>query len=116
MAIEALYPNMRSIHVFLDNARDHHAKLVQAWLARPDCRIKLHLVPAYCPHLNPIERLLGLMHRHLTHNRCYASFKDFSHAILTFLRDDVPENWRTFCDEVTDNFRIINPKDFRILA
>jgi hypothetical protein len=30
------------VHVFLDNARYHHAKLVQAWLARSGCRIKLH--------------------------------------------------------------------------
>ena len=56
MAIEAIYPRMRLIHVFLDNARYHHAKLVQAWLARPECRIRLHFVPTYCPHLNPIER------------------------------------------------------------
>ena len=115
-AIEAMYPGMRLIHVFLDNARYHHAKLVQAWLARPDCRIKLHFVPAYCPHLNPIERLWGLMHRHTTHNKCYATFRDFSAAMLNFLRDDVPANWRTWCDEVTDNFRVIDPKDFRILA
>src|ERR1700688_1112033 len=52
MEIEAMYPRMRLIHVFLDNARYHHANLVQAWLARPDCRIKLHFIPAYCPHLN----------------------------------------------------------------
>jgi len=116
MAIKALYPSMRTIHVFLDNARYHHAKLVQAWLARPDCRIRLHFVPAYCPHLNPIERLWGLMHRHITHNKCYASFKDFSSAMLTFLRDSVPANWGTYCDEVTDNFRIINPTEFRIIA
>jgi transposase len=62
MAIEAMYPAMRLIHVFLDNARYHHARLVQAWLAQPDRRIKLHFIPAYCPHLNPIERLWGLMH------------------------------------------------------
>jgi transposase len=115
-AIETLYPGLRLIHVFLDNARYHHAKLVQAWLARPECRIKLHFVPAYCPHLNAIERLWGLMHRHITHNRCYASFKDFSLAMLTFLRDEVPKNWTVYCDEVTDNFRIIDPTDFRILA
>jgi hypothetical protein len=35
---------------------------------------------------------------------------------LTFLREEVPRNWRIYCDEVTDNFRIISPKDFRILA
>jgi transposase len=116
IAIEAMYPGLRSIHVFLDNSRYHHAKLVQAWLARPECRIKLHFVPAYCPHLNPIERLWGLMHRHITHNKCYANFKDFSFAMLTFLRDEVPEKWCTYCDEVTDNFRIINPTEFRIIA
>ncbi|HEX5865374.1 MAG TPA: transposase, partial [Casimicrobiaceae bacterium] len=57
----------------LDNARYHHAKLVQDWLSRPDCRIRLHFVPAYCPHLNPIERLWGVMHKHVTHNKCYAA-------------------------------------------
>jgi hypothetical protein len=28
----------------------------------------------------------------------------------------VPRNWDTYCDKVTDNFRIISPKDFRVLA
>ena len=107
---------MRQIHVFLDNARYHHAKLVQAWLARPDCRIKLHYVPAYCPHLNLIERLWGLMHRNITHNKCYKSFQEFSTAMLNFLRHEVPRNWQTPCDEVSDNFRVINPKNFRIIG
>ena len=116
MAIERMYPGKRLIHLFVDNARYHHAKLVQAWLARPECRIKLHFIPAYCPHLDPIERLWGLMHRHVTHNRCHATFADFKSAILTFLREEVPRKWHVFCDEVTDNFRIISPEDFRVLA
>ena len=117
MAIEARYPGMRFVHVFLDNARYHHAKLVQAWLARPGCRVKLHFVPPYCPHLNSIERLWGLMHRHITHNKCYATFREFSTAMLTFLREEVPKNWHHhYCDAVTDNFRVINPTEFRIIA
>src|SRR6201998_1178535 len=48
---KALCPFMICIHVFLDNARYHHAKLVSEWLSRPGCRIKLHFLPAYCPHL-----------------------------------------------------------------
>ena len=28
-----------ALRPLLDNARYHHAKLVQAWLARPGCRI-----------------------------------------------------------------------------
>ena len=116
IALQALYPRKRVIHLFLDNARYHHAKLVQAWLAQPGCRMKLHFVPAYCPHLDSIERLWGLMHKHITHNRCHETFAGFSDAILTFLRDEVPRNWRRYGDDVTDNFRVISPKGFRILA
>ena len=116
MSIEALYPAMRLIHVFLDNARYHHAKLVREWLAQPGRRIKLHFVPAYCPHLNPIERLWGLMHRNVTHNRCYATFNEFCTAMLGFLKEDVPKNWGDLCDDVSDNFRIISPKGFRVLT
>ena len=99
MAIEAMYPGKRLIHVFLDNARYHHAKLVQQWLARTACRIRLHFIPSYCPHLDPIERLWGLMHRHCTHNKCYAGFKDFSRSVLTFLRERVPRYWDVYCDQ-----------------
>ncbi len=55
-ALENMYPRTRKIHVFLDNARYHHAAMVQKWLERPDCRIKLHFAPSYSPHLVPIER------------------------------------------------------------
>ena len=115
-SIEALYPTLVLIHVFLDNARYHHARLVQQWVARPGCRIKLHFIPAYCPHLNPIERLWGLMHRNVTHNKYYATCAQFADATLGFLRENVPQNWADLCDSVTDNFRIINPKDFRVVT
>ena len=115
-SIETLYPLLVLIHVFLDNARYHHAKLVQEWLARPGCRIKLHFIPSYCPHLNPIERLWGLMHRNVTHNKCYATCAQFADATLGFLREKVPRNWADLCDSVTDNFRVINPKDFRVVT
>jgi transposase len=115
-SIEALYPLLVLIHVFLDNARYHHAKLVREWLARPGCRIQLHFIPPYCPHLNPIERLWGLMHRNVTHNKCYATCTQFADATLGFLREKVPRNWADLCDSVTDNFRVINPKDFRVMT
>ena len=115
-SIEAFYPMLALIHVFLDNARYHHAKLVQEWLALPGRRIKLHFIPTYCPHLNPIERLWGLMHRNVTHNKCYATCAQFADATLSFLREKVPGNWADLCDLVTDNFRVINPKDFRVMT
>jgi hypothetical protein len=30
-------------------------------------------------------------------------------------REEVPKNWAILCDSVTDNFRVINPADFRVL-
>ena len=116
IGLQLLFPFKRWIHVFLDNARYHHAELVQEWLAQPGCRIKLHFIPTYCPHLDPIERLWGVMHKNVTHNRCHATFKDFADTLLNFLRVEVPKNWHLYRNSVTDNFRIINPKDFRLLT
>ena len=28
----------------------------------------------------------------------------------------IPRNWASLCDLVTDNFRVISPKDFRVMA
>jgi transposase len=115
-SLELLYPLLVCIHVFLDNASYHHAKLVKEWLARPSCRIKLHFLPAYCPHLNPIERLWGVMHKNVTHNKTYGTCKQFAEATLDFLRDKVPRNWGKYSSTVTDNFRVITPKEFRVIA
>ena len=114
-SIEAMYPTLALIHVFLDNARYHHAKVVSAWLARPERRINLHFIPPYCPHLNPIERLWGVMHKHVTHNQCYATCAEFAETTFGFLREKVPRNWATFRDSVTDNFRVISPAEFRVM-
>ena len=85
-------------------------------MALPGRRIKLHLIPTYCPHLNPIERLWVFMHRNVTHNKCYVTCAQFADATLSFLREKVPGNWADLCDLVTDNFRINNPKDFRVMT
>ena len=95
------------MHLFLDNARYHHAILVQEWLNKPGCRIKLRFLPTYCPHLNPIERLSGVMHKNITHNREHKTIRDFANAILGFLRTDAIQKWDIFCDYVSDNFRAI---------
>jgi transposase len=115
-ALERAHSTMSRIHVFLDNARYHHAKVVQEWMQQPGRRIVLHFVPSYCPHLNPIERLWKVMHKNVTHNKCYVKFRDFADAVLGFLRKTAPERFDEFSSTITDNFRVIDPKDFRILA
>jgi hypothetical protein len=36
--------------------------------------------------------------------------------MLTFLREEVPKNWHDYCDEVTDNFRVLAPTEFPIIG
>ena len=83
--------------------------------SRPGCRIII-FQPSYAPHLNAIERLWGVMHREVTHNSFYASFALFTEAIDDFFRRRLPREWTTWRDTITDNFRIISHKDFRVLG
>jgi len=114
--IENAHPDKRRIHVFFDNARYHHAKVLQPWLKAPNRRVKLHFLPAYAPHLNPIERLWGVMHKDVTHNRYYAKFHDFVAAILQFFQKTLPDKWRIFRNTITDNFRIISTQNHKIIG
>lgn len=114
--IEAAYPEKRLIHVFLDNARYHHANMLKSWLNRPNCRIELHFLPPYAPHLNPIERLWGMMHQHVTHNRYHATFGEFVEAITGFLNETVPKHAHQWCDTITDNFRVISQAKYRLIG
>ena len=113
--LERNNPTMAAIHVFVDNARYHHAKILQPWLDSPERKVKLRFLPAYAPHLNPIERLWGIMHKWVTHNRHYPTFNQFTEAILGFFRKTLPDNWKEFRDTVSDNFRVISPKQYTVI-
>ena len=76
----------------------------------------MHFIPSCCLHLNPIERLWGLIHRNVTHNKTYATAAQFADATLGFLRNKVPRNWAEFCDSVTGNSRVIDPKNYRVVT
>ncbi|MEY8099318.1 IS630 family transposase [Falsihalocynthiibacter sp. S25ZX9] len=69
--IEARNLDKPIIHVIWDNAPYHKGPHVRAFLSRKKCRIHLIPLPPYCPHLNPIEDLWAVLHRHVTHNRHY---------------------------------------------
>jgi len=46
----------------------------------------------------------------------YPTQKQFAQAILAFFRETIPKEWKNFRDKVSDNFRVINHENFRILA
>ena len=74
------------------------------------------LHPVILPASGPNRTIVGIDAPALDPQQMYAGFKDFTRVVLTFLREKVPRNWHVYCDQVTDNFRVIDPADFRVLA
>ena len=46
----------------------------------------------------------------------YATYDDFTAAILEFFRETLPENWERIRDTVTDNFRVISTSEYKIIG
>jgi len=63
-----------------------------------------------------IERQRGVMHCHVTRNTRYETIGKPADGILTFLRVEVPKYFGEFAQTITDHFRVIDPKDYRIVA
>ena len=75
-ALLATYPQMRTIHVILDNYSIHKSRLVHSWMAAFGSRIRLEFLPPYCPQENRIERLWLDLHANVTRNhRCRTMVK-----------------------------------------
>ena len=58
------------VHLILDNAKYHHALLLQEFLER-NPNIILEFLPPYSPELNPIERVWKLIRKSGTHSRYF---------------------------------------------
>jgi len=71
----------------LDNVITHDAKLVRAWLARPEhARFRLLWLPKYSAHEhNPIERVWGLMKDAVAANRLHGSIDALAQQADRFL-------------------------------
>jgi len=118
LRLERARPGSRVIHVFPGNARQHHARAPGPFLERPDCRVRPRFLPPYAPHLNPIGRLWGVMHRHVTHNRFHADFRQLTGAVLRFLDGTLPREWEweAIAESVTDSFRAITHDGYRMVG
>ena len=71
----------------LDNVVTHDAKLVRAWLARPEhARIHLLWLPKYSAHEhNPIERVWGLLKDKVAANRLHGNIDALAREADRFL-------------------------------
>jgi transposase len=74
----------KKILLVLDNARYHHAKIIQPWLKEMKDVIELFFLPPYSPDLNAIEMLWKKTRRAVTHNRFFESLDDLKYDLKMY--------------------------------
>lgn len=84
--VVAQHPQEKIVMV-LDNARIHHAKLIQPFLTEHAETIQLLYLPPYSPQLNIIEELWGWLKRSVIYNVFYSTVAEIRAAVQTFIRE-----------------------------
>ena len=69
----------------LDNARIHHAKLLQPLLRENRDRLELVFLPPYSPELNLIEGLWGWLKSNVINNAFYPTLSKVRVAVQNFI-------------------------------
>jgi hypothetical protein len=70
-----------------DNASYHKDKDVWGWFKSNRHWLEVHQLPAYCPELNPTERLWQHTRRAGTHNRFFATVADLTATVTRVFAD-----------------------------
>jgi putative transposase len=81
----SVYPTGKIVMI-LDNARIHHAKLIQPFLNDNSHRLELAFLPPYSPNLNLIEGLWGWLKSEVINNTFYKSLNQICVAVRGFIR------------------------------
>jgi putative transposase len=71
--------------VILDNARIHHAKLLQSFLEENEDRLQLMFLPPYSPNLNLIEGLWKWLKEKVIYNVFYKAVPEIRKNVNSFL-------------------------------
>lgn len=79
------YPKGKIVMV-LDNARIHHAKLIQPFLCEVKDRLELMFLPPYSPELNLIEGLWGWLKSSVINNVFYPSLVKVRSSVQKFIK------------------------------
>lgn len=74
----------KKILLVLDNAKYHHALLLQPWLESMSDILELFFLPAYSPDLNAIEMLWKKTRRAVTHNRFYENIEKLKYDLSLY--------------------------------
>ena len=79
-----IYPTGKIVMI-LDNAKIHHAKLLQNFLDKNKGRLELMFLPPYSPNLNKIEELWGWLKDSVINNVFFHSREDIQKAVSKFI-------------------------------
>jgi transposase len=80
------YPEGKSVMV-LDNARIHHAKLLQPFLDQQAGKLELMFLPPYSPELNIVEGLWGWLKQSVIHNVFFSTTNEIRMAVKSFMNE-----------------------------
>ena len=84
-SVLAQYPKGKIV-IILDNAKIHHAKLIQPFLEEMKHRLELMFLPPYSPDLNLIEGLWGWLKSSVVNNVFFKSLFSVRVAIQDFIQ------------------------------
>lgn len=82
----AAYPSGRIV-IVLDNARIHHAKLLQPFLDEQQDRLQLVFLPPYSPQLNIVEGLWKWLKSSVINNVFYSTVAQIRLSVTQFMNE-----------------------------
>ncbi|GIO23385.1 hypothetical protein J11TS1_19660 [Oceanobacillus sp. J11TS1] len=80
------YPSGKIVMI-LDNARIHHAKLIQPFLEENRHRLELVFLPPYSPELNLVEGLWKWLKETIINNVFYSKVQEIKINVRKFIAD-----------------------------
>lgn len=84
--LQKKYPQVRRLHLILDNYRIHSSTIVEAALGGYlKDKVKLHFLPPYCPDHNQIERVWKDLHANVTRNHRCRTMKKLMEEVRYYL-------------------------------
>ena len=86
----ARYP-IGKIVMILDNAKIHHAKLLDDFLQEHKDRLTLKFLPPYSPDYNMIEELWGWLKASVINNYFFSNLGEIKQAVRNFI------DWVSLC-------------------
>lgn len=79
------HKNDKKIYIICDNAAYYRNKEVTKFLKKIK-KIELVFLPAYCPHLNLIERVWKYFKKMVVYNQYYETFQEFKYSCMNFFK------------------------------